>query len=352
MTAGAMLRENYDVAVIGAGPAGLAAATVATRAGLVTVLFDEQASPGGQIYRAISDTPLARGQILGDDYWTGRKLVEDFHASGAEYVPNATVFSVTRGREIGVSTGGAAQLTTARRIIIATGALERPFPVPGWTLPGVMTAGAAQILLKSCGLVPAGRTVLAGCGPLLWLLAWQYLQAGLRIDAILDTTARENFAEAARHLPSFAVSRYFAKGLKLIATVRRHVRVVGGVRDLAIAGDGRAEHLRYTTARGEERLPVDTVLLHHGVVPNVNLAMSIGIEHRFDETQLAFTPVVDAFGATAIDGIAIAGDGAGIGGAWTAEARGQLFDGLGAGRLIGGLGAHLISLAHRAATPV
>src|SRR5258708_7639989 len=137
---------------------------------------------------ARSRTTPARGKILGDDYWTGRKLVEDFHASGAEYVPNATVFSVTRGREIGVSTGGAAQLTTARRIIIATGALERPFPVPGWTLPGVMTAGAAQILLKSCGLVPAGRTVLAGCGPLLWLLAWQYLQPRFPLHPNLRTT--------------------------------------------------------------------------------------------------------------------------------------------------------------------
>jgi NADPH-dependent 2,4-dienoyl-CoA reductase/sulfur reductase-like enzyme len=324
MIAGIMSRDNYDVAVIGAGPAGLAAATVAARAGLITVLVDEQASPGGQIYRAISDTPLVPGKILGNDYWSGRKLVEDFHASGVEYIPNTTVFSITRGREIGISSGGAAQLATARRIIIATGALERPFPVPGWTLPGVMTVGAAQILLKSCGLVPTGRTVLAGCGPLLWLLAWQYLQAGVRVAAILDTTARENFAAAARHLPSFAVSRYFATGLKLIATVRRHVRVVTGVRDLAIAGDGRVEHVRYWRLRGEERLPVDTMLLHHGVVPNVNLAMSVGIEHRFDVTQLAFVPVVDAFGATAVEGIAIAGDGAGIGGAWSAEARGQL----------------------------
>ena len=85
----------------------------------------------------------------------------------------------------GTATGGGVQMVHARQVILCTGALERPFPIPGWTLPGVMTAGAAQILLKSAALVPPGRVVLAGCGPLLWLIAWQYLNAGRRIDLIL-----------------------------------------------------------------------------------------------------------------------------------------------------------------------
>ena len=163
------LRDTYDVAVVGAGPAGLAAAANCARAGLMTVLFDEQASPGGQIYRAISATPVKRDTIFGADYWSGARLVRDFLASGAQYVPTATVWSLTREREIGVSVAGSARIVRAEQVILATGALERPFPVPGWTLPGVMTVGAAQILLKSSGLVPHGRTVLAGCGPLLWL---------------------------------------------------------------------------------------------------------------------------------------------------------------------------------------
>ena len=319
------LRDTYDVAVVGAGPAGLAAAANCARAGLMTVLFDEQASPGGQIYRAISATPLKRDTIFGADYWLGAKLVRDFLASGAQYVPTATVWSLTREREIGVSVAGSARIVRAEQVILATGALERPFPAPGWTLPGVMTVGAAQILLKSSGLVPRGRTVLAGCGPLLWLLAWQYLNAGLCIDAILDTTPRLSRAMAIRHAPDFVLSPYLAKGLRLLLTVRRRVRVIGNVVELRIEGRTHVESVVYrTTAGTEQRLPVDTVFLHQGIVPNVNLAMAVGIEHHWDEMQLCWTPVLDAAGNSGIPGIAVAGDGAGIAGAEAAQARGEI----------------------------
>ena len=319
------LRDTYDVAVVGAGPAGLAAAANCARAGLMTVLLDEQASPGGQIYRAISATPLKRDTIFGADYWLGAKLVRDFLASGAQYVPTATVWSLTREREIGVSVAGSARIVRAEQVILATGALERPFPASGWTLPGVMTVGAAQILLKSSGLVPRGRTVLAGCGPLLWLLAWQYLNAGLCIDAILDTTPRLSRAMAIRHAPDFVLSPYLAKGLRLLLTVRRRVRVIGNVVELRIEGRTHVESVVYrTTAGTEQRLPVDTVFLHQGIVPNVNLAMAVGIEHHWDEMQLCWTPVLDAAGNSGIPGIAVAGDGAGIAGAEAAQVRGEI----------------------------
>jgi thioredoxin reductase/bacterioferritin-associated ferredoxin len=319
------LRDTYDVAVVGAGPAGLAAAANCARAGLMTVLFDEQASPGGQIYRAITATPLKRDTILGADYWSGAKLVRDFLASGAQYVPRATVWSLTREREIGVLVAGSARILRAEQVILATGTLERPFPVLGWTLPGVMTVGAAQILLKSSGLVPRGRTVLAGCGPLLWLLAWQYLNAGLCVDAILDTTPRAIRAMAIRYTPEFVLSPYLVKGLRLLLAVRRRVRVIANVVELRIEGRTHVESVVYRTiAETEQRLPVDTVLLHQGVVPNVNLAMAAGIEHRWDEMQLCWTPVLDAAGNSGILGIAIAGDGVGIAGAEAAQARGEI----------------------------
>lgn len=318
------LRDFYDVAVVGAGPAGLAAATVCARAGLATVLFDEQPAPGGQIYRGVTTTPIKRDTILGPDYWTGAALAQKFLVSGAQYVPGATVWNLTREREIGISVAGAAHILTAERVILATGALERPFPIPGWTLPGVMTAGAGQILLKSSGLVPEGRTVIAGCGPLLWLIAWQYLNAGARIDAILETAGADRSA-AWRHAPAFATSPYLLKGLRMMLAVRRRVRVVSNVTELRAEGRDRVEAIAYPTARGtEQRLPVDNLFLHQGVVPNVNLAMAAGIEHRWDDGQLCFAPVLDADGGSAIPGIAIAGDGARIAGAEAATARGML----------------------------
>ncbi len=319
------IRDQYDVAVVGAGPAGLAAATLCAGAGLSTVVFDEQPSPGGQIYRSVTDTPVRNRALLGQDYARGAELARTFGASGVQYVPGAVVWSLSREREIGVSVGGVARLTTARRVILATGALERPFPIPGWTLPGVMAAGGAQILMKSAGLVATGRTVIAGCGPLIWLLAWQYLEAGCRIDAIVDTTPRGNRARALPHLGSFLFSPYFRKGAALLLAVRRRIPVFAGVTELRAEGANRVEAVTYRDGAGrEQRRAVDTLLLHQGVVPNVNLAMSAGVEHRWDDEQACWVPLVDGFGATPVDGVAIAGDGAGIAGAQAAEERGRL----------------------------
>jgi NADPH-dependent 2,4-dienoyl-CoA reductase/sulfur reductase-like enzyme len=269
------LDDACDVAVVGAGPAGLAAATVCAGAGLRTVLFDEQAAPGGQIYRGITETPVRRGRVFGKDYWAGEALVDAFRSSGAHHVPGATVWSLSAQREIGVSVSGSARFVTARRVILATGALERPFPIPGWTLPGVMTAGAAQILLKTAGLAASRGTVLAGSGPLLWLLAAQYLEAGVRLDAILDTTARASRGAALPHALAFLASPYLAKGLRLLRKVRAGVRVFSNVTALRAEGGAKIERVVYRVGGGAEAtLPAETLLLHQGVVPNVNLAMA------------------------------------------------------------------------------
>ena len=125
-----------------------------------------------------------------------RRLRAEAKASGAPIVNGATVWSLDPDRlEIGVSIAGQARMIQARRVIIATGALERPFPIPGWTLPGVMTRGRARRpRSRRRAWCRPGRTVMAGCGPLLWLLAAQLLRAGAKIEAILDTTPREQLA--------------------------------------------------------------------------------------------------------------------------------------------------------------
>jgi thioredoxin reductase/bacterioferritin-associated ferredoxin len=310
--------------VIGAGPAGLAAATSTVEAGLSTLLLDENAGPGGQVWRAITSTPVMERDRLGADYWVGADLVQAVRSSGAEIIQRATVWSLDRHLEVGVSVGGVSSFVKARRVILATGALERPFPIPGWTLPGVMTAGAAQTMLKSSGLVPDVPTVIAGQGPLLWLLAAQILRLGGRIDRILDTTERRNYFAALPHAFAFVTSPYFKKGIAMMKEVRAKVPVVTDVSELTAAGDGRLATVTYVTGGHRETIPAELLLLHQGVVPNVNLAMAAGIEHRWDDLQLCWSPVLDHDGSTSIEGIAIAGDGAGIGGAGAAVIRGRI----------------------------
>ena len=318
---------NVEVLVVGAGPAGLSAATTCAQHGLSVALVDEQPSPGGQVYRGIADGPLARNDILGEDYLRGAALVDAFVRSGAQYLPHTAVWSVARkedGFEIALATSRHATLAHARAIVIATGALERPFPVPGWTLPGVMMAGAAQALLKTSAMVAQDGVVLAGNGPLLWLVAWQYLRAGATPLALLDTTPRGRLAQALRHAPAFAASSYFGKGLSLVREVRRRVPVVEYVDALEIVGDDAAQAVRYRVADRPATVAAAHVFLHQGVVPDINLPSALGCAIEWDDACACFRPVVDAWGGTSMAGVYIAGDGAGIAGAQAAAIRGHL----------------------------
>jgi NADPH-dependent 2,4-dienoyl-CoA reductase/sulfur reductase-like enzyme len=257
--------------------------------------------------------------VLGEEYWAGAALAAEAKASGALIVTGATVWSLDPSLQVGVAIAGRARLVQAKRVIVATGSLERPFPISGWTLAGVMTAGAAQTALKAQGLVPKGRTVIAGAGPLLWLLAAQLLRAGAKIDAILDTAPRLNWLRAVLHLPDFALSPYWSKGLALLREVKAKVPVIR-VSSLEALG---SDQLREVAFDGR-RLPADLLLLHQGVVPNVNLAMAAGIEHRWNERQLCFEPVLDADFGSSVPDIAVAGDGAGIAGGTAAAERGRI----------------------------
>ena len=248
------LRDRYELAIIGAGPAGMAAATTAAGLGIDAVLLDEQPSPGGQVYRGITEASPSTRAALGSDYRRGQRLVDALLASKAHYIANATVFDVSPNGQIAATIDGSVATALAKRLIVANGALERPFPIEGWTLPGVMTGGAAQILLKQADLVPRGRVVLAGTGPLLWLLAAQILRAGGAIELILDTTPRRNWRAALRHLPSFAISSYAPRGLSLIAQVRRRVRVVSGVSHLRALGDKRLSEVAFSSGASAETL--------------------------------------------------------------------------------------------------
>ena len=323
---------TLDLAVVGAGPAGLAAATVAAECGLSVALFDEQPRVGGQIHRGITASPLARPEVLGAEYWAGGSLVRAFERSGARHVAGASVWSLAPRDDgtLALAVSGGAPgvprpaLLHARAVIVATGALERPVPVEGWTLPGAMSVGAAQIMLKTAGLVATRGTVIAGSGPLVWLYAWQCLQAGGEIDALLDTTPRGRLARALPHAGAFALSRYALKGLDLLRSVRGRVRVIEGVERVAAEGDARVTGVRFEARGVSASLACDTLLLHQGVVPHAPLALAAGCAIAWNDAQACFEPVVDAWGASSLAGVWIAGDAANVAGADAATPRGAL----------------------------
>lgn len=318
------LAKTYELVVIGAGPAGMAAATLAAGGGASVLLVDENPAPGGQIYRGIGATPLKRRALLGEDYWKGEELTNAFLASGASYFPGATVWQLAPDLELGISSGGRTAMIRAAQVVMTTGALERPFPIKGWTLPGVMTAGAAQILLKASGVTVDGKVVLAGSGPLLWLIAAQYLESGKGFDAILDTTPKANWTSALAEVPRFLTSPYLLKGLKLMAKVRRRTRVISGVTMLEAQGEDRLSRVRYTKGGKVYEIDADHLLLHQGVVPNINMASASGCELEYDPLQLTWKPKLDEWGRTSVPGITVAGDGANIAGAEAAAERGRI----------------------------
>ncbi len=334
------MSKTFDFLVIGAGPAGMSAATVAAGLGVSTVLVDEQPAPGGQIYRNVEAHAGDTRGVSVADWQRGVTLVGEFRASGAIYRPGTQVWQLDAPRDgscmVYVTDGEQADVLRARRVLIATGAMERAVPISGWTLPGVMTVGAAQILYKTTGRATQAGTWIAGSGPLLWLFAAQALEAGGKIEGILDTTPRINYAQALRYaVPALRNHAYLTRGLALQARVKRAgVPIVKDVGAIEAKGDGVLARVRFRMRGQWQEVQASTLLLHHGVVPSVHATRSIHADHRWAPVQRCFVPVVDEWGNTSVDGYAAAGDGAGIVGAEASARKGQLA-GLEAARALG-----------------
>ncbi len=318
--------SDFDVAVVGAGPAGLSAAATAADTGLRVALIDDQHGPGGQIFRALARSDARRLDVLGDDYAAGGALLDGISHPGVSHLAGAAVWDVTRSRQMCLSQGGRSRMVSARQVILATGASERPMPFPGWTLPGVMTAGAGQILLKASGLLPSGPTVLVGSGPLLFLLAAQYLRAGVSIAALVETTPRANLRSAMVHLPgALRGNAYLRKGIALLRAIRANdVPRFKSATGLRARGDSGVECLEFTAGGRSHVVPCTTLLIHNGVVPNVQLTCVLGAQHVWDAGGRCWRPRLDDWGQSDVAGIAVAGDGGGIAGAGAAVHAGRL----------------------------
>jgi bacterioferritin-associated ferredoxin len=198
-------------------------------------------------------------------------------------------------------------------------------PVKGWTLPGVMSVGGAQTLLKQAAL-GADDAVFVGSGPLLYLTAWQYIKAGLEVRAVIDITGGKQWRSAIPFAPlALLQPNMLAMGRKWLGEIYRNTEVINKVSAIEIIGESQAQGVSCTLSSGD-KIDIDAnhIFLHQGVVPNVNLTMATGLAHQWDHQAHCWRPVIDVTGKSSDEQIYIAGDGGGIGGAKAAAIAGRL----------------------------
>jgi len=323
-----------DVLVVGGGVAGLAAAAAAARAGARTILLDEREKPGGQYAKPLG---AAHTQARPDaQHRLGDALRAEATAAGVTIHTQAQLWGAFAVDDMAVLIAGRATRIAAKRLILATGAHEAPVPIPGWTLPGVLTVGGLQSLARAQRVSPAARVVIAGNGPLNLQLAAELVAGGVEVSAVVETAARPGLRDAAAVLAMVTTAPDLLwDGARTLARLRRAgVPVIHGAQLIACeaGADGHFAALRIATAAGEQRIAAGACALNHGFVPDTVLARALGCAQRMRDGRLE--TVTDADGRSSDAAIFAVGDGAAFGGARVAIARGRAA-GLAAARDLG-----------------
>ena len=314
-----------DVVIVGAGPAGIAAADVLVSNGIAPIILDEGARPGGQAYRTSAPClGLDLEALLGSEAPKYRRVHDTFARvrPACDYRSGTTVWAVF-DRDIYVQDASGAKSIRFDALLLATGATDRVLPVPGWTLPGVFTLGGAQVLLKDQGCLIGRRAVFCGSSPLLYLAALQFKSMGGEIAAVLDTTPFRSKLAALNEL--VADRRTLWRGLTYMARLKlSRVPLLHGVQLHAFEGKSSVSGATYSLQGGPpQTIACDAVAFGFGLKPETQLAQIAGCRLAYDPVYRQWLPDADEDGRCG-NGIYVAGDGAKIGGADAAEVSGAL----------------------------
>ncbi len=296
--------RRIGLAVVGAGPAGLSAAIEAARHGVDVVVFDENMKPGGQLFKQIhkffgskEHRAKERGFRIGED------LLKEAESLNVKVELNSIVTGIYEGLELVVTKGETVEHIRANGIVIATGASENMIPFPGWTLPGVIGAGAAQTMANLHGVKPGNNVLMVGSGNVGVVVGLQLLQAGCSLEALIDASPR--------------VGGYGVHAAKIARTgvpfyLRHTIKEVYGEESVEGAVIVEVDEKWQPIPGSEKDLKVDTVCMAVGLSPMYQLSKIAGCEIVEDPKKGGFVPKCDLYGATTVPGIWVAGDVAGI----------------------------------------
>ena len=308
--------KRYDLVIVGAGPSGLSAAIEAAKRGLSAVVFDENEKPGGQLFKQIHKffgSKEHRAKVRG--YVIGQQLLDEADAAGVEVVLNATVIGLYQDKEVVVKIGEEIHHYKGDAVIIATGAAENMVTFPGWTLPGVMGAGAAQTMMNLHGVLPGKKVLMLGSGNVGLVVAFQLIQCGCEVVALVDAAPRiggygVHAAKVARTGVPFYLSHTIVKA--------EGDECVNGVTIAEV--DSSFKFIPGT----EKQFDVDTICLAVGLSPMSQLLKMVGCEMEDNPKRGGQVPICDEYGRTSIPGIFVAGDVSGIEEASSAMIEGRM----------------------------
>jgi NADPH-dependent 2,4-dienoyl-CoA reductase/sulfur reductase-like enzyme len=319
---------DVEIAIIGSGPGGLAAASEAVGISRSVALFDTYPLPGGQYYRqipgefsSIHSKDVEEVSLLSRLDSKGLQLYQDAVVWGINYDVDEEYFLLSISGPDGVP-----RRVTSQKVILSTGAYDRPMPFPGWTLPGVMTAGAAQIMLKNQRVLPGKHVLLAGTGPLQWSLAYLLISAGAEVAAIVDANP---FPWKILGHPGVFWGQWqrLREGIEFsFSRIKAGVRLFWGHTILRAEGSQQVESAVIGPVGGGrlQSITVDAICTGYGFSPSAQLAVISGAGCRYTAELGGFVPIRNDALETTLPGLFSIGDGSGTGGKDVAILEGRL----------------------------
>jgi NADPH-dependent 2,4-dienoyl-CoA reductase/sulfur reductase-like enzyme len=308
--------KRCDVIVVGGGPAGLSCSIEAARSGVEVILIDENRRPGGQLFKQIHKffgSKQHKAGVRGFDI--GLQLLEQVNKLDINALLNTIAYGIFNKKTIVIIKDGKTEMIQGKKILLATGAIENPVVFPGWTLPGVMGAGAAQTMINIHRVLPGKRFVVLGSGNVGLIVSYQLLQAGASVVAVVEATPKiGGYQVHASKIRRAGVPVYTSCTIKEVKGGKEVEEVV------IVKLDNSWKPIKGT----ERTLVADCVCIAAGLHPSIELAQMAGCDLKFFSELGGYLPIHNENMETTIDGIYVAGDTAGVEEASTAMEEGRL----------------------------